>query len=387
MCDGHLSRWYRGIRGKELAKPLSAYKRTEQEISLLDEHRLKRANKELRRKIDEALDLNTENQRYQDFIAEIAARRIEPPAWTLHPKQGKRRQAVPTALFSDAHFDEKVDPAQIGGVNGYDRKIATKRLKNFFENAIKICDEFISGVEYPGFVLAVAGDLFSGQIHEELRDTNEDVLCSSLVYWLEPMSAGINLLAERFGSVYIPWVVGNHPRLSLKPRNKGGVRDNFDWLLGQLLAREFRGNKKVQFAVSESFDYQYMIYRTRYLLTHGDQFRGGSGISAEFSPLFIGDARKRQRYQAVKTPYDVMVFGHWHRLILGLESPAMIGNGSIKGYDEYAARGNFKFERPRQAFWLTDPVHGVTIRTPIHVQSDDEPWADKKHDPSVWLTD
>jgi len=49
-------------------------------------------------------------------------------------------------------------------------------------------------------------------------------------------------------------------------------------------------------------------------------------------------------------------------------------NGSLKGYDEFAANSNFDFEPPQQAFWLTDPHHGKTIDAPIHVLDKNEYW-------------
>ena len=71
---------------------------------------------------------------------------------------------------------------------------------------------------------------------------------------------------------------------------------------------------------------------TRILLTHGDQFRGGSGIAGLLSPLLLGDHRKRKRQTAMNHPYDWMIYGHWHSLVLGVRG--LIGNGSLKGYDE-----------------------------------------------------
>ena len=75
-------------------------------------------------------------------------------------------------------------------------------------------------------------------------------------------------------------------------------------------------------------------------------------------------ARKRQRETAVRRSYDYMLMGHWHQLAF---VKGLIINGSSKGYDEYAFVNNFGFEPPRQAFWITDPTHGVTITAPIHV--------------------
>jgi hypothetical protein len=281
----------------------------------VQEHRLKRENAELKAQLKDALSRHVLNEEYQAFVAEVSRLRSDPPEWTLTPKPHRAKQAMPVAHLSDAHFDEIVDPAQVGFVNAYDRGIAEKRLRRFTEKTITLCDEYLAGVDYPGMVLCVSGDMFSGNIHEELRETNQAGLCASFRYWIDPMHAAIKAFAERFHRITVHWVVGNHPRLDKKPRAKGGVTENFDWLLGSMLQRDFarEGDKRVSFQVSESFDHYFRVYQTRYLQTHGDQFKGGTGIAAELSPLFIGDSRKREKQQAINEPYDVLIMGHWHR--------------------------------------------------------------------------
>lgn len=338
-----------------------------EKLAPIVEHRLKRENREIREELRAALSSHVLDQGYQAFVAEVARHKAAPPAWSVSPKTHKAQQAIPLFHLSDAHFDEVVDPAQVGWLNCYNRRIAGGRLRRFFEKSILLCDDYLKGVDYPGAVLAVSGDMFSGSIHEELKETNEAGLCESLRYWIDPMYAGIQMLAERFHKLRVTWVVGNHPRMDKKPRSKGGVTDNFDHLLGGLLARDFgrAGDKRVTFEVSDSFDHQFNIYRTRFLQTHGDQFRGGSGIAAALSPWFIGDARKRERSQAANTPYDVLIMGHWHwRCCL----PTIKGNGNLKGIDEYAYRGNFKYQEPMQSLMLVTPEHGITIEAPIFVK-------------------
>ena len=337
------------------------------------ERKLQIESQQLKKRLRDTLSTQVLNQKYQDFIAEVAEAPRHTPEWVHVPKSGRPKQGMPVLHLSDAHFDEVVDPKQVNWLNCYNRKIATARLRRFFEKSITLCDEYLKGVNYPGVVLAVSGDMFSGQIHEELKETNEDALCGSFAYWIDPMYAGIRMLAERFGRVHVVSVTGNHPRLSIKPRAKGGVRDYFDWLLATMLQRDFRrdGDARVSFTVSEAFDLSFRIYQTRYLQTHGDQFKGGSGIAAELSPMMIGDARKRERQQAANDPYDVMIAGHWHRRI-NMERFKM--NGTLKGVDEYAFRSNFKYQRPQQSLWIDTPEHGITIEAPVFVKAENEGW-------------
>jgi hypothetical protein len=57
--------------------------------------------------------------------------------------------------------------------------------------------------------------------------------------------------------------------------------------------------------------------------------------------------------------------GHWHTLMM---LQRFIVNGSLKGYDEYAASNNFGFEPPQQALWLTHSDRGITFSMPVHVE-------------------
>jgi transposase-like protein len=317
---------------------------------------LKAENDQLRAQIEEQAKLSA----MFSFVKEA---RVTIPAWTIKERAGSKA-AIATAFLSDAHLDEVVDPREVNYVNAYNREIAEKRLRNFFTHTIEISNDYLQGLKYEGVVLALGGDIFSGIIHEELVETNASTIFESLLHWAEPICAGILLLRDAFGRVFLPCVVGNHGRRQRKPHAKHRAQDNFDWFFYHLLRKLLAKEKGIEFAISESADQPYRIFSTRYLLTHGDQFRGGSGISGMLSPLLLGDARKRQRETAVQRSYDYMVMGHWHQLAF---VKGLIINGSSKGYDEYAFVNNFGFEPPRQAFWITDPTHGVTITAPIHV--------------------
>lgn len=291
------------------------------------------------------------------------------PSWTTQARKKGSRGAIATAFLSDVHLDEVVDPAQVNWINAYNREIATGRLRLFFENTIEVARDYLSGLTYEGLVLPLGGDIFAGIIHEELSESNEGTIFESMLYWTDPVCAGIKLARDAFGRVFLPCVVGNHGRRRRKPHAKHRAQDNFEYLFYHLLAKLLKDEKGIEFVIAEAADLPYQVYETRYVLTHGDQFRGGSGIAGMLSPLMLGNARKQEREHAVRRPYDYLVMGHWHQLAF---LRGLIVNGSVSGYDEYAFISNFRFEPPRQAFWVTDPVHGVTITAPIHVAVKDE---------------
>lgn len=291
---------------------------------------------------------------------------LAPPTWLIPKAPPKGNRAIPSMLLTDVHWDETVKPEQIDGMNAYNRRIAEQRVKRAFERAIIVSRDYLSGVTYDGFQLFLGGDLLSGIIHDELRETNEATVIESILSVVEPLVAGITLLAEQFGKVHVAAVVGNHGRNTKKPRAKNRPQDNFDWLVYKLLEREFRGRENVTIQVSDAADTRVTLYRTRYLLTHGDQFSGGSGISGALAPLLLGTHRKTRRESAAGRPYDVMVMGHFHTSIW-FPTKGLIVGGSVVGYNEFSYQNNMDPEPPQCAFWLTTPDRGITFNAPVFV--------------------
>ncbi len=300
-----------------------------------------------------------------DVIEHLEARKAPAtPTWLTPKAPAKGHRATLNLLLTDTHFDEVVDPAEIDGLNAYNREIAEQRLERWAQGAVKLAKHYLSGVKYDGVCLMLGGDIFSGNIHEELARTNEDTLFGSLLHWLDPMRAALELLALEFGRVHVAGTPGNHGRMTRKPIAKQRAADNLDWLLYRLLAREMAKDDRFTWAIPTSADTRVQVYAVRYNLTHGDQFRGGSGIAGALSPLMLGQARKSRRQQVAGHPYDYLVLGHWHTT---LAVKGIICGGAVKGTDEYSYVGNFDHEPPQQPLWITTPERGITFMAPIFV--------------------
>lgn len=269
---------------------------------------------------------------------------------------------IPVLFLSDIHFDEVVKPEQISHANAFNHEIAVKRLQFTFLTAVRLLKKVIAAPKYDGIVLALGGDLLSGNIHEELAETNEAAVNQSLLGLLDVLIPGIELLADEFGKVFVPGVVGNHGRYHRKPRMKNRVYDNFEWLIYQFLVRHFKNDDRVSFFIPDGADAYFNLYGKKICLTHGDQFQGGTGIAGIFSPLMLGMARKQRRQQALQQPFDLMMMGHWHQLLM---METLVVNGSVKGYDEFASMLNLPYEKPQQACFVVHPERGITFRMPI----------------------
>lgn len=308
----------------------------------------------------------TSDDRVLREILKLEQTPLVTPEWLTRVRgKAKHLAGVPTFFASDFHWGEVVRPAEIGGVNEYNMSIASTRLKTFVDVGIELLRDHLHRSEYEGCVFVLGGDMLSGDIHDELSQTNEVESMPALLDVLAHLKLAIARIADEFGRVFVPCVTGNHGRTSRKPRAKRRNHTNFDWLLYQLLRLQFAGDKRITFLVPEGPDAYYRVYGTRYLLTHGDQFRGGDGMIGALGPISRGAKKKAARNVETDHSFDVMLLGHWHQYI---HLNRFIVNGALKGYDEYAYANNFDVEPAQQALWVTHPEHGITFRMPVFVQ-------------------
>jgi hypothetical protein len=307
----------------------------------------------------------------KSLIGNLNARPFDPPRWLARKPNRKLKHGTPTLMLSDLHHGEVVRPEETSGANIFNMEISRNRIKRVVEQAVYLLDSKFQNPEYPGFVLACGGDMLSGNIHEELRETNEAPIFDALCDLAEVLAAAITLLAERFGKVYVPWVVGNHGRLDRKPRMKRGPADNYEYMLGHHIAAKLGGDKRITVDVADGYSTRYVVHGTRYLLHHGDGLRGGTGITGPLLAWMRGDHKLRKQRESMSQwgqadhSYDQMLIGHFHTYCA---LPRLVVNGSIKGFDAYAAKMGFDFEPPRQALWLTHPKWGPIHHMPIYAE-------------------
>lgn len=317
--------------------------------------------------------------RVKEEILALRDSDVKVPGWVLQPpKAPNRGPGVPTLFCSDWHYGEVVRPEEINGKNEYSLSIANKRIQALVASTVKLLKSHVVNPKYPGIVLVLGGDMVSGDIHEELSETNEEPMMKVLIELYGKMIWVIDTLQKEFGNVFIPVVAGNHGRTSRKPRAKKRAHTNYDWLLGALLAKHYEGSKNVTLLVSDGPDILFQVYGHRYLLTHGDQFRGGDGVTGALMPIVRGDHKKRSRNAQIDMEYDTLLMGHFHQLFL---TPRILVNGTLKGMDEYSYQGNFPYEPPAQALWITSEKRGITMYMPVMVDRDTK----KSHD-SNWIS-
>ncbi len=340
----------------DVPTPVETYKKpSELEI-------LKDKVKSLEAAISAAKRESLDEHYVREKIFGLTSQSPNPPKWLVNNNGYSSWSSVPTLFASDWHIGEVVDSSEIGGVNSFNMEIAEERIKSLITTTIQLLDT-VDG-DYPGIVFALGGDMVSGDIHDELKQTNDFPTLPVVLRLYELLIWCIDTLADNYGKVFVPAVAGNHGRTTKKPQAKQFNYMNYDWLIYCLLEKYFENDSRVTFQIPNGPDALFKVYNTTYLLTHGNQFRGGDGLIGVLGPIVRGDHKKRSRNGQIDMNYEVLLLGHFHQL---LQMQRVIVNGSLKGYDEYAYFNNFGYEQPRQALWLTHPEHGIIMSMPVNV--------------------
>jgi hypothetical protein len=201
-----------------------------------------------------------------------------------------------------------VRPEEIGGVNEFNAEIAAQRITALVDITIDVAYNHMGRAEkdYPGIVVMLGGDMLSGDIHEELFATNDRTTQQCINDLTDLIASALERMADTFGRVFVPCVVGNHGRSSRKPRMKGRVYTSHEWNIYCSLERHFRHDGRIRFLIPGETDAYFRVYNHRFLLTHGDSLgvKGGDGIIGSLGPIRRGSlkvSRVRRRSAATST--------------------------------------------------------------------------------------
>lgn len=287
-----------------------------------------------------------------------------PPRWQTNPRDlPDHSPGIPTVFLSDWHWGEVVRPEAVNGINQYNVAIARERWRLCVERSIRLINhQSIDG--YPYVVVALGGDMVSGDIHDELAETNELSNFEAMLDVFDHCVWAIDAFVGAFGKVVVPCVYGNHGRLTVKPQHKNAAVTNCDWLLYTMLERHYKTNPNVTIMSGIGYDCRYTVYNTTYLLTHGDRIgaKGGTGNAGIIAPISRGIQKLKANYSSMKMPVDVVIMGHFHNL-LNPEGGKV--NDCGKGYDEFAMTMRFDPHPPSQRLWFTHPKYGITTETTV----------------------
>ena len=291
---------------------------------------------------------------------------VEPPEW-LFEDSDIEGPGTPMMLWSDWHFGEVVKKGEVGGLNEFNSQIAEDRVKLLVDRSLGLIRHHMpDGV--PGAVVCLGGDMMTGDIHQELADTNDKYVLETVRQLKSVLAAALVKVADECGHVFVPCVVGNHGRSTLKPRMKGVVQTSFEWNIYTDLEDRLRNDDRIQFVIPGETDVLFAVHGHRFLLTHGDRLgvKGGDGIIGALGPIKRGEFKVRNSEAQIGRDFDTLLMGHWHQY---LSTRGLIVNNCLKGYDEFARLALRAPATPAsQALWFVHRKWGINAQMEVYVQ-------------------
>ena len=301
------------------------------------------------------LEKNEELQSLVDAIKVVG----DANSFTISPRKSESSEVTAVAVLSDWHFAETVHANNVNGLNEFNPDVARRRAEICFANIVRLTEIFGKDSKLDTLVLALLGDFINGELREEAMQNNAELTMDELLQVYEVLLSGIqHILKNTNLKLVIPCHSGNHGRITHKVHIATEAGNSLEYVMYHMLARQFVGNKRVQFIIPTSYHSFLDIAGYTIRFHHGHALKYGGGIGGIFIPAFKAISQWDKARQA-----NLDVFGHFHQ---SKDGGKFVCNGSLIGWNEYANFIKADFERPKQTFFLVDHKRKEkTVTTPI----------------------
>lgn len=284
----------------------------------------------------------------------------EPKRIAILPTLSEKREATAVLQASDWHVEEVVNPSTVQGLNKYNPEIAKKRAHKFFQESLKAINHERSIHNVDNLVLHLGGDFIGGWIHPELMQTNAMSPIEASEYATELLYSGLGFLRDfgKFKTITAVCNRGNHGRNSVKMQFANEAATNYETFIYSALKKHVEG---VDFLVPDSDIAYLQIYDWMHRFFHGQQVKYNGGVGGITPSL---NKKESAWDKTVYAHYNHM--GHFHTYSHPNKRTTL--NGSLKGFDAFAASLGFDYEPPTQALTIIDRDRGATTRKPIYCE-------------------
>lgn len=249
--------------------------------------------------------------------------------------KGGRRRAI--LHISDVHGGEYVSLDEMDGLNSYDGNICRARMQRLFQKAASLLTDHWSGNPVEEIVVCLGGDMIDGNLREESRRGGALPVVESAKMVSEILAGGILYLRERVGApIRVYTSPGNHGRLTPKPHANEGAIDNWDMMISWSVEKIIGSHDWIRFYYTGSGEALFSVLGWWFLLQHGHEGVGGTG--GLYGPVYKqvrGMYKTHQSYGRRGRGFHYVLQGHDHTSV---KIPFGFGNGSVVGFNPYAAR-------------------------------------------------
>lgn len=339
-----------------------------------------RENRKLRASNDKLrarLRIEQEQSGSFDDVA-AAIREVVTPVPTLphrfeSPKGLRDRIAI--LRWADWHNGEIVHPSRVDGLNAYNMNICARRVWTLVRKTIALLKDSRQRCDISRIVITLEGDMISGGIHEDLRESNETDCAVTAVYTGALIGQAIAMLSV-LAHIDVVAVPGNHGRLSTRKKYKFPT-ESWDYV-AYMVARQHLANYiedgRVRWDLRPRWVDGFVAHNRLYLLAHGDEVKGQLGIPYYGLDRYVARLRKQQQSKDQrsvdlgKTLESVGVYklliGHFHQFAIVKD---VVINGTLKGVDEYSNGNAWDPVPALQLVMFDDIEYGLCQIEPLYL--------------------
>jgi hypothetical protein len=257
--------------------------------------------------------------------------------------------------LTDWHVGQVTVASEIEGFNVYNFAKSVARVKSLADKVLSWVALHQHAYKVPKLRVLVTGDLISGDIHDELKVTNEfpaPVQAVKAGYLLGDL---LSTLAPQFREVVVEFItLDNHGRLTRKPQKSQGGFNNFSYIVGYVAKERVSNQKNVTVTVHPYSNVIVHIPGRRYLCGHGHGIIGTFGIPYYGLQRKVGREAEARMNMSEDKHFDKIIIGHFHQPLSALRWK--IG-GSLSGTDAND-HSEGRHCDPCQTAWLVHPKHG-----------------------------
>lgn len=313
-------------------------------------------------------DVEAENRRLREAVGsqkemaeQIAAAVVACPPIDQRPRgRGTRVKhqscpVVPVFEFSDWHIGEVVQADETEGFNHFDYDESVRRINQIVDDELKWVDVNRGAYRIDRCAIIAKGDFISGDIHDELKATNEFPVPVQTARAGLLLGEMVRRIAGRFKHVdFFQVGADNHGRLTRKPQAKQKATNNMTYLVYVIANESLRKCGNVRAHGGPGMKVLCDVNGHKFLCEHGDTMRAWSGLPFYAFSRAVG--REATRRMNTDKGFEYFSIGHFHTPCY-IEGRTIV-NGSLSGTSEFDHSCG-RHAPPCQVAYLVSERHGI----------------------------
>lgn len=310
-----------------------------------------------------------ELQTLVDAFGYLEANPLAPHVIEPTETSSRIHEATAVCVLSDLHLEEIVDPAEVNGLNEYNLEIAAERMDRLAVGLVWMLELARSKYQITNLFLPCLGDVTTNYLRVEDVQGNGLTPMEAIVFAEDQIVRFVRTVLARcpwLESVFMPFVPGNHDRLSFTAKTQFRKRTGMSSapVFARGISRELKDDPRFRLELATGEHHYTTIYGHPIRGMHGDRFNYQGGVGG----IFIPARRHVNALNKIKHA-ALTLFGHWHT---SKSDDLWVSNGSLIGLNSYSLAKGLDPEPPAQTFLLLDRDRGKRLVTPLQVSERDE---------------